>query len=93
MLRYIFYVSWYSQRDKPGMRESKSFLLASSDNLVPRKGGTPTASKLSQYFAKYARNQFLLKLATTNFFHHLRQKHTVEFSQIMKEEMLTPVDV
>lgn len=75
------------------MRESKSFLLASSDNLVPMKGGTPTASKMSQYFAKYARKQFQLKLATTNLFHHLRQKHTVEFSQVMKEEMLTPVDV
>lgn len=36
-------------------------------------------------FPKYAGKLFLLKVETTNMFHHFRQKHTIE---AMKEEIL-----
>lgn len=36
---------------------------------------------------------FLLKVETTNMFHHLKQKHTREYNQAMKEEIPAAGDV
>lgn len=46
-----------------------------------------TSSK-AQYCAEYARKLSLLKVETTNMFHHFMQNHTIEYRHVTKKEIL-----
>lgn len=61
----------------PGMSDIESW--GSNNDIAPKKLSyfLPLPHK-AQYFAIYARKLFLLKVWTTNLFHHLRQKYTAE---------------
>lgn len=63
---------------------SGSDVPASDVDLVLKKGVTSATSSKPQYFSKYARNLFLLKVEITNLCHHLRQKYTTEYNQARK---------
>lgn len=50
--------------------------------------------KYEEFYSKiFAKKQFLLKVETTNLFHHMRKNHTIQQNQATKERMLAADDV
>lgn len=49
---------------------------------------TVETSNKAQYYAEYARKLSLLKVETTNMFHHFMQNHTIEYRHVTKKEIL-----
>lgn len=74
----------------PGMSDCESYVSASDDELVPKKGSTSTASNKSRYFEKYERKLFSLKVKTTNEVRRAAGDVRLKCKQVTPPRVLAP---